>query len=158
MWSGGRFRAWPVCLCISYLFQARYHYAANIQRYTEYLAWETKLFRFAVQGSKSWRKGVIMTSLERRHEKRYQRRKAMRDAKKQQRYTANDHYENIISYRSLYNANRQSMKSVSWKASVQRYQMNLLRNIHDTHRDLADGKDKRCKENQRRSTSRERRI
>ena len=82
-----------------------------------------------------------MTSLERRHEKRYQRRKAMRDAKKQQRYTANDHYENIISYRSLYNANRQSMKSVSWKASVQRYQMNLLRNIHDTHRDLADGKD-----------------
>lgn len=82
-----------------------------------------------------------MTSLERRREKRYQRRKARRAEKKQQRYAANDQYENIISYRSLYNANRQSMKSVSWKASVQRYQMNLLRNIHDTHRDLADGKD-----------------
>jgi len=82
-----------------------------------------------------------MTSLERRHEARYQRRKAARDKKKQMRYAENDCYENIISYRSLYNANRQSMKSVSWKASVQRYQMNLLRNIHDTHLDLAAGKD-----------------
>lgn len=81
-----------------------------------------------------------MTSLERRHEKRYQRRKAYRAEKKRKKYAANDQYENIISYRSLYNANRQSMKSVSWKASVQRYQMNLLRNIHDTHRDLAAGK------------------
>ena len=81
-----------------------------------------------------------MTSLERRREKRYQRRKALRDAKKRRLYAENDRYENIISYRSLYNANRQSIKSVSWKASVQRYQMNLLRNIHDTHRDLANGK------------------
>lgn len=82
-----------------------------------------------------------MTSLERRHEKRYQRRKAYRAEKKRRKYAEYDRYENIISYRALYNANRQSIKSVSWKASVQRYQMNLLRNIHDTHRDLAAGKD-----------------
>lgn len=78
-----------------------------------------------------------MTSLERRREGRYQRRKAAREEKKRQRYGENDRYENIITYRSLYQANRQSVRCVLWKASVQRYQMNLLRNIHDTHRDLA---------------------
>lgn len=82
-----------------------------------------------------------MTSSERRREVRYQRRKATRLAKKQARYGKNDCFENITSYRSLYHANRKSMRNVSWKASVQRYQMNLLRNIHDTHLDLMAGKD-----------------
>lgn len=78
-----------------------------------------------------------MTSLEWRREKRYQRRKAARDAKKRAACAWHDCYENIISYNALYNANRQTMKGVTWKASVQRYEMNLLRNIHDTHKDMA---------------------
>ncbi len=82
-----------------------------------------------------------MTSLELRYEKRYQRRKAARLAKKQIRYAKNDCFENISSYRALYYANRKSMRNVSWKASVQRYQMNLLRNIHDANKNLQSGRD-----------------
>lgn len=82
-----------------------------------------------------------MTSLERRYEKRYQRRKAARLAKKHSDYGENDNYNNIISYKSLYDANRKSLRNVSWKVSVQRYQMNLLRNICNTHIALANEED-----------------
>lgn len=81
-----------------------------------------------------------MTSLEQRRERRYQRRKAARLAKKRQKYGVNDSFETIASYRSLYDANRRSMRNVAWKASVQRYQMNFLRNIHDTNKALLAGK------------------
>lgn len=80
-----------------------------------------------------------MTSLERRREGRYQRRKAARERKKRERYGACDRFENIASYRSLYRANGKSMRNVSWKASVQRYQMNLLRNMEEAHAGLLAG-------------------
>ncbi len=80
-----------------------------------------------------------MTSLERRREGRYQRRKAARECKKQQRYARYDNFERITSYRSLYYANRVSMRNVSWKTSVQRYQMNLLRNFEETRTRLMNG-------------------
>lgn len=79
-----------------------------------------------------------MTSLERRREARYQRRKSAREIKKQQRYSECDKYENIISYKSLHKANNKSIKNVIWKASVQRYEMNLLRNIESARANLSD--------------------
>ena len=82
-----------------------------------------------------------MTSLERRKEARYQRRKAAREQKKQVRYGECDRLENIASYKSLYRANRKSMRNVSWKASVQRYQMNLLRNLEETRKKLLAGEE-----------------
>ncbi len=80
-----------------------------------------------------------MTSLERRREGRYQRRRAAREAKKWKRYAENDRFENISKYRSLYQANKKSMRNVSWKTSVQRYQMNLLRNMEETRAKLEAG-------------------
>ena len=77
-----------------------------------------------------------MTSLERRRDARYQRRKAAREKKKAMRYSQNDNYDNIISYKSLCRANGRAVKNVIWKASVQRYQMNLLRNIETTRANL----------------------
>lgn len=82
-----------------------------------------------------------MTSLERRHEGRYQRRKTAREAKKNKRYAENDKFQNVSRYRSLYRANRKSTRNVSWKASVQRYQMNLLRNMEETRAKLEAGED-----------------
>lgn len=80
-----------------------------------------------------------MTSLERRREGRYQRRKAAREEKKRSKYAENDRFENIASYKSLYQANKKSMRNVSWKTSVQRYQMNLLRNMEETRAKLMAG-------------------
>ena len=82
-----------------------------------------------------------MTSLERRREARYQRRKAAREQQKQAQYGECDRLENIASYKSLYLANRKSMRNVSWKASVQRYQMNLLRNMEETRKKLLAGEE-----------------
>ncbi len=82
-----------------------------------------------------------MTSLERRREGRYKRRKAARDARKNERCAEYDDFHNITRYRSLYRANKKSMRNVSWKASVQRYQMNLLRNMEKARYSLERGKD-----------------
>lgn len=80
-----------------------------------------------------------MTALERRREARYQRRKAARERKKRERYARCDRLENIARYSSLYKANTRSMRNVSWKTSVQRYQMNLLRNLEETRAKLLAG-------------------
>lgn len=82
-----------------------------------------------------------MTSLERRREKRYQRRKARREEKKVQRTAQYDNFQSIASYDALWRANRISRKNVCWKTSVQRYQMNLLRNLHDAHNALCARQD-----------------
>lgn len=80
-----------------------------------------------------------MTSLERRREGRYQRRKAARERKKLERYAGCDRMESIARYSSLYQGNRLSKRNVCWKSSVQRYQMNLLRNMEETRAKLMDG-------------------
>lgn len=82
-----------------------------------------------------------MTSLERRREARYQRRKAKREEKKKRHYASYDDYKNIYSYSALFYANKISLRNVSWKTSVQRYQMNLLRNISETHNKLIKNED-----------------
>lgn len=80
-----------------------------------------------------------MTSLERRRERRYQRRKAAREETRRRNYAKYDRFENVASYNALYRANKKSMRNVSWKTSVQRYQMNLLRNMEETHAKLMAG-------------------
>ena len=40
---------------------------------------------------------------------------------------------------ALHRAVRKSMKGVAWKASVQRYEINMLRNIRDSKRTIESG-------------------
>lgn len=79
-----------------------------------------------------------MTSLERK-ERRYQRRKAAREQKKMERYQGCDNFEVVFSYDNLYKAYRECRKSVSWKASVQRYIATASLQLYQTHEELMNG-------------------
>lgn len=81
-----------------------------------------------------------MTS-EERHTGRRKRREALHEAKRQAYKKPYDDFENICSLKSLYNAEKQSRKGVCWKASVQKYEINLLRNLVQTRNELLSGKD-----------------
>lgn len=74
-----------------------------------------------------------------RKELRYQRRKAAREEKKQDRLGQYDCFENVISCNALIRAAKQSRKTIRWKASVQRYFMNLLRYTFDLKEKLQLG-------------------
>lgn len=69
-----------------------------------------------------------MTSKE-RHEQRYERRKAKRDAAKEKR-NENHTFEVASSFGALRHAYYQTRKGTRWKASVQRYGCNILRNSY----------------------------
>lgn len=78
-----------------------------------------------------------MTS-EERHKAREARRKEKRAAKREkdlQGYT----FERVISSNSLIKAAQLSKRGVNWKASVQRYHVNLLRNTWALHNKLLNG-------------------
>lgn len=90
---------------------------------------------------RTWDREKIMTSIEKRRQARFLRRKARREAQKNRLYGQCNNFERLISYRQLYRAHRKSRQGVSWKASVQRYQMNLLRNLEGTRKALARGED-----------------
>lgn len=80
-----------------------------------------------------------MNSSERK-EARYQRRKAKRNQKRLnllEKYN----FESVISPDNLYKAMLDSRRGVHWKASVQRYNMNQLKNIFKAHNDLQAGND-----------------
>jgi hypothetical protein len=62
-----------------------------------------------------------MTSNE-RHEERYQRRKAERETKRQQKLSQYDDFERVIDIDNLYQSLKESIRGVSWKESVQRYE------------------------------------
>lgn len=79
-----------------------------------------------------------MTS-EERHAARRKRRELMREEKRLKAVAPFDNYENVISAQALIRAARQSKKSVAWKASVQRYMANLLRNTWDLRKRLLNG-------------------
>jgi hypothetical protein len=79
-----------------------------------------------------------MTSNE-RHEARYQRRKAERETKKQQKLSQYDNFGRVIDIDNLYQALRESVRGVSWKESVQRYEANAMRNIIETRHKLLEG-------------------
>lgn len=76
-----------------------------------------------------------MTS-EERHAARRQRREQKRRAKRLAAIAPYDNYLNVINCNSLMGAAILSRKGVSWKASVQKYMMNLLRNTVDLHNKL----------------------
>lgn len=77
-----------------------------------------------------------------RRGKRYERRQEKR-RKQKEKFSNYDNFENIISYKSLYESANKASKGVSWKASVQRYLLNILFKIHKTRKDLLNGKDVR---------------
>ena len=47
--------------------------------------------------------------------------------------------ESVYDANSLLDAFNKSKKGTAWKESVQRYEMNLLRNINQTQKELKDG-------------------
>lgn len=78
-----------------------------------------------------------MTS-EERHKAREARRKAKRAAKRAEALRACS-FEKVISSASLVKAANLSRRGVNWKASVQRYHINLLRNTWALHQKLLRG-------------------
>jgi hypothetical protein len=84
-----------------------------------------------------------MTSKERK-EGRYQRRKALRDRKKQAFLIQFDNFALVADPNHLYIAFRKSRRGVSWKESIQRYEANLLLNILETVQRLNAGESVCC--------------
>lgn len=80
-----------------------------------------------------------MTSIERK-EARYQRRKAKREQRRL-KLLETFNFERVCSPDSLYRAAKKARRGVYWKASVQRYNMNLLRNVLKASKDLKAGAD-----------------
>ena len=80
-----------------------------------------------------------MTSEERR-EARFQRRVAKRAAHKREICAKYDDYEQVFSYRHLYEAYKKCRRNVGWKASVQRYITNAPLNVRHTYDQLMDGR------------------
>ncbi|MDL2318059.1 RNA-directed DNA polymerase [Eubacteriales bacterium OttesenSCG-928-A19] len=82
-----------------------------------------------------------MTSGERR-EARYQRRKAKRETRRLGRLALYN-FDRVTSPDALWKAATESRRGVYWKASVQRYNMNLLRNSIKASKSLRAGADLR---------------
>jgi len=78
---------------------------------------------------------------DKRHEARYQRRKAKREAKRKEKIGNCDNFDNVANADNLVSAFKQAKKGVSWKESIQRYEANLLTNILDTKQKLLNGED-----------------
>jgi hypothetical protein len=79
-----------------------------------------------------------MNSNERR-QARYEKRIKKREANRQDKFSKYDKFENIADPDNLYVAFKKSRREVSWKESIQRYEMNLFRNIAETSRKLLTG-------------------
>lgn len=47
--------------------------------------------------------------------------------------------DDVADANALHRAVRKSMKGVAWKASVQRYEINMLRNIRDSKKTIESG-------------------
>jgi hypothetical protein len=80
----------------------------------------------------------IMTSVERKAA-RYQRRKAAREEKRNDRLTRYDDFNQVIDTDNLYASFNRSKSGVSWKESVQRYEANAMCNIAATRGKLIAG-------------------
>lgn len=83
-----------------------------------------------------------MTSAERK-EKRRIRRSATREAKKQAAVGECDSLEKVADPNALMSASKKARSGITWKASVQRYLMNLLKNVADTHKKILSEEDVR---------------
>lgn len=80
-----------------------------------------------------------MTSEERK-EARYQRRVAKRIKKKKELNEKYGNFDEIISFDNLCDAFYQCKKTVSWKASTQKYERSLFKNVYQTREDIYSGK------------------
>lgn len=80
-----------------------------------------------------------MTS-EERHEIRYQRRKAYREERKRKRNKGYGFVE-VSDFENLRKSFYEARKGVNWKASVQRYGCNILRNTFKMSKAIRNGKD-----------------
>jgi hypothetical protein len=83
-----------------------------------------------------------MNDIERRKE-REKRRKQQRKAKRRIANAPYDDFSNVCDPDKLYRAFRHARRGVSWKASVQRYEANLFKNIAEASRALKNGEDVR---------------
>lgn len=83
-----------------------------------------------------------MTSAD-RHNARYQRRKAKREAKRREFLCKFDDFDRMSSVSALLEANWAARKGVMWKASVARYNMHAFKNARKSHRALQAGEDTR---------------
>ena len=81
----------------------------------------------------------IMTSEERK-EARYQRRVAKRIKKKKELNEKYGNFDEIISVDNLCDAFYQCKNTVSWKASTQKYERSLFKNVYQTREDIYSGK------------------
>ena len=79
-----------------------------------------------------------MTSSE-RHQLRYERRKAKREQKKLEKYQEICDFDNVFSFDNLYQAGKKCQKGVLWKASTQRYNMNMILNTYKQYKSLRNG-------------------
>jgi retron-type reverse transcriptase len=82
--------------------------------------------------------GYILTGIE-RHAARYGRRKAAREAKRNEKLMPYDDFSQITDADNLYSSFKNSRRNVAWKESVQRYEANAMRNIAETRRKLIAG-------------------
>lgn len=68
-----------------------------------------------------------------RHEIRYQRRVAARQAKRIAYSESFGRYEDVFSYEHLYQAGKNCCKGVMWKNSTQSYMSRITTNTASTH-------------------------
>lgn len=127
IWVGVRFLH-GVWLCRSHI-PYPYHYAVRMA-----------LYNITVQGGTEH--NFIMTS-EERHQARYLRRKAAREEHRREKLGKYDDFNRVADYNSLYRAYKDARKGVTWKASVQRYGLDLCKNLCKTHNALIKGEDAR---------------
>jgi len=83
-----------------------------------------------------------MTSAERKENRRI-RRSATREAHKQAAVGECDSLEKVADPNALMSASKKARSGITWKASVQRYLMNLLKNVADTHKKILSEEDVR---------------
>lgn len=80
-----------------------------------------------------------MTS-EERHKARYHRRVQRRREKKEEMCRGYDDFNEVFSYKNLYEAYRKCRRNVSWKASVQKYVSQAPIMVNRTYKQLQNGK------------------
>ncbi len=74
-----------------------------------------------------------------RHERRFQRRKAARIAKRKEENRNYDNYDWVFSYDHMYRSWLKCKKNVCWKPSVQSYKAIAPLRVYRTHNDLMHG-------------------
>ena len=87
--------------------------------------------------------GFLLMTSEERHAARDKRRRAKRAEKRVAKLSEFDNFEKVSDYNSLYRAYLDARKGVRWKTSVQRYGLDLSKNLCILHNKLIKGEDVR---------------